>query len=57
MNTAPITSWEGAEAYFTFADQPGVLIVVCVLAAAVCLASIASMIKHENVCSKKINGR
>lgn len=57
MNTAPITSWEGAEAYFTFADQPGILIVVCVLAAAVCLASIASMIKHENVCSKKIDRR
>ena len=22
MNTSPITSWEGAEAYFTFADSP-----------------------------------
>ena len=33
MDTSPITAWEGAEAYFTFADKPGIM--YAILAAAV----------------------
>ncbi|WP_020184271.1 hypothetical protein [Methylopila sp. 73B] len=56
MNSAPITTWEGAKAYFTFADQPGVLMVISALALAVCVGTIASMIRHENACVRKANG-
>ncbi|MFD1704399.1 hypothetical protein ACFSCV_15430 [Methylopila henanensis] len=56
MNSAPITTWEGAKAYFTFADQPGVLMVLSVLALATCVWTIASMIRHENACVRKMNG-
>lgn len=56
MNSAPITTWEGAKAYFTFADQPGVLMVISALALAVCVATVVSMVRHENACVRKANG-
>ncbi len=48
MNTSPITSWEGAEAYFTFADSPAALMVILSLAFAVTVGVIIATIKHEN---------
>ncbi|GLK78739.1 hypothetical protein [Methylopila turkensis] len=54
MNSAPITAWEGAKAYFTFADRPGVLMFFCAVAIVACAASIASMMRHETSCSKKL---
>ncbi len=47
MNGSPITAWEGAEAYFTFADRP-VLIALClVLTTIVTLGVIIHSAKHE----------
>lgn len=57
MNTSPITTWEGATAYFTFADSPAMLAVILMVAVAACLYTIGSMVKHENASSKKINGK
>lgn len=57
MNTSPITTWEGATAYFTFADKPGVLVFMVLAAAVVCLGAIVSMITHENESYRKINGK
>lgn len=48
MNGSPITSWEGAEAYFTFADSPGVLALILVIAVAVTAGAVASAWRHEN---------
>ncbi|MCC9626066.1 hypothetical protein LPB41_30725 [Thalassospira sp. MA62] len=48
MNTSPITSWEGAEAYFTFADKPALLVLFTLIGVAVCVWTIASMAAHEN---------
>ena len=48
MNTAPITSWEGAEAYFTFADKPALLVLFTLVGIGVRIWTIASMASHEN---------
>ncbi len=48
MNSAPITSWEGAEAYFTFADKPALLEALTLVGVGVCIWTIASMAIHEN---------
>ncbi|NIZ03006.1 hypothetical protein [Thalassospira lucentensis] len=54
MNTAPITTWEGAEAYFTFADKPVILGLVTLVGIAVCVYTIASMAIHENKAYKNM---
>jgi hypothetical protein len=54
MNSAPITTWEGATAYFTFADSPGVITICLVGAIAVCVYAIYSMVQHENASYKKL---
>ncbi|MDO6461551.1 hypothetical protein Q4485_12655 [Granulosicoccaceae sp. 1_MG-2023] len=48
MHSSPITSWEGAEAYFTFADKPSVLTLILVLSVVVTAGAIIATIKHEN---------
>nr|WP_298682017.1 hypothetical protein [uncultured Dongia sp.] len=53
MNTSPITSWDGAEAYFTFADKPAVLVALVLIAAGICVGGIISMIRHESYSYKK----
>ena len=40
MNTSPIESWEGAEAYFTFADKPAVMMLFLLLAVAITAGTI-----------------
>ncbi|WP_374374676.1 hypothetical protein [Dongia sp.] len=57
MNSSPITSWEGAEAYFTFADKPAVLVFFVLATAAVCIGGVISMIRHESYSYKKLNGK
>ena len=47
MNASPITSWDGAEAYFTFADSPGVIAVILIVSVAITVFAIGSAIKHE----------
>ena len=57
MNSSPITTWEGATAYFTFADSPTILAIILAAAVVSCLYAIVSMVQHENAASKKINGK
>jgi len=57
MNSSPITAWEGAAAYFTFADKPAMLAVFLLGALAVCVYAIVSMVKHENASYKKLTSR
>ncbi|MEP4031068.1 hypothetical protein [Roseibium polysiphoniae] len=54
MNTAPITTWEGAEAYFTFADKPAMLVAITLVGIAVCVWTVISIAKHESESYKKM---
>ena len=54
MNSAPITTWEGATAYYTFANSPGMIANWLLGAFAVCIYAIISMVKHENAAYKKV---
>lgn len=47
MNASPITSWEGAEAYFTFADKPTVIGLILALAVIVTIGAIVATAIHE----------
>ncbi|MEA1050003.1 hypothetical protein U5801_09295 [Lamprobacter modestohalophilus] len=47
MNSSPITSWEGASAYFTFADSPAMLVLLFLLSVLVTVGVIAAMMVHE----------
>lgn len=43
-----ITSWKDVSAYFTFADNPAALVIFALGCAAIVVALIASIMKHEN---------
>ncbi|MBY6004538.1 hypothetical protein KUV62_11495 [Salipiger bermudensis] len=47
MNTSPIESWEGAEAYFTFADKPAIMMLFLLLAVAITAGTIIIAAVHE----------
>ena len=49
MNTwpGPDNSWEGVDAYFTWADSPGMLVFLTLVTAAICLATMISAARHE----------
>jgi len=53
MNTAPMDGWEGAEAYFTFADKPAVIGLLIVAGLAVCAFTIYRMAWHETHAAKR----
>ena len=57
MHSSPITSWEGAGAYFTFADMPGVLYLILALSVIACFGTIVMAAKHETEAFKKIEGK
>jgi hypothetical protein len=48
MNVSPITSWDGAEAYFTFADKPSVMMLILVLSILVTVGAVVATVLHEN---------
>ena len=50
MNTwpGPENSWEGVDAYFTWAGSSGMLVFLTLVAAAICLAVIIAAAKHES---------
>lgn len=48
MNSSPLTSWENVSAYFTFADNPIIISVLCLSAVAVFSGFMLTLIKHEN---------
>ena len=43
----PESSWEGVDAYFTWADKPGMLVFLTLVTACVMLGIIISAAKHE----------
>ena len=49
MNTwpRPTNSWEGVDAYFTWADSPGMLVLITLVTACVCIGIIISAARHE----------
>ena len=49
MNTwpGPTNSWEGVDAYFTWAGSPGMLVLITLVVCCVCLGIIISAAKHE----------
>ena len=54
MNTwpGPKNSWEGVDAYFTWADSPGMLVLITLVTACVCLGIIISAARHESETDK-----
>ena len=55
MNTFPgeSASWEGVDAYFTWAGSSGMLVFLTLVAAAICLAVIIAAAKHEAETAEK----
>jgi hypothetical protein len=57
MNTSPITTWDGAAAYFTFADKPAILYAILAAAVIVTFGTIIMASIHEIEAFKKIEGK
>ena len=58
MNTSPITTWDGAAAYFTFADNPTVTLGLLALSAVIVVVAIIFGAFHEKECYVKVeNGK
>jgi hypothetical protein len=54
---SPITTWEGAGAYFTFANQPAIIYALLAGAVIVTALSIVMGGLHEAESYKKVNGK
>ena len=54
MNTwpGPTNSWEGVDAYFTWAASPFMLVLITLVVACVCLGIIVSAANHESQTAK-----
>tara|TARA_B100000965_G_scaffold391800_1_gene400294 strand:+ start:869 stop:1042 length:174 start_codon:yes stop_codon:yes gene_type:complete len=54
MNTFPgeSSSWDGVDAYFTWANSPGMLVLITLVAACICLGVIISAARHESEVAK-----
>lgn len=52
-----ITNWEGAGAYFTFANQPAIIYALLAGAVIITVVSIVMGGIHESESYKKINGK
>lgn len=57
MNSSPISTWEGAAAYFTFADNPYVLGLIFVLAVIVTVGVTGAMIVHEKHSFERLSNK
>ncbi len=53
---SPITTWEGAGAFFTYANSPGMMYLFLGLAVVLTVVAIAMGAKHETKAYKKLNG-
>ena len=47
MDTSPITTWDGAAAYFTFADSKVAIAICLALAVGLSLTFFTRVMKHE----------
>jgi len=45
---SPISSWEGAEAYFTYADSPFVMGFALLLSIAITIGVVVATYRHEH---------
>ena len=43
----PENSWEGVDAYFTWADSPGMLVLITLVVCCICIGVIYAAAKHE----------
>ena len=50
MNTwpGPANSWEGVDAYFTWANSPGMLVFLSLVVGVILLSIVVSAAKHES---------
>lgn len=48
MNASPITSWSGAEAYFTFANSPSAMALILSLSVIATVGVVVLSVIHEN---------
>ena len=53
---SPITKWEGAAEYFTYADKPVILYAILGISAAVTFLAIVKGWRHEKEAYYKLNG-
>lgn len=53
MNASPIITWEGAEAYFTFADSPTAIGFFFIIGVLLTVGSIGYSMYHESEAYKK----
>jgi hypothetical protein len=53
---SPITKWEGAAEYFTYADRPAVLYIILGIAVALTVLSIVKVGRHEKESYERLNG-
>ncbi|MEL7049076.1 MAG: hypothetical protein AAFO75_08990 [Pseudomonadota bacterium] len=51
---SPVTSWDGVEAYFTFADNPTVMFAILILSVALTVLAIVKGGVHESEAYNKI---
>jgi len=54
---SPITKWDGAAEYFTFADKPAVLYAILGIAIALTVLSIIKVGRHEKESYEELNGK
>jgi hypothetical protein len=47
MGGSPIESWDGVEAYFTFADNPTMISIILILSVVCCFGAIVYGGMHE----------
>jgi hypothetical protein len=53
MNTAPITTWEGASAYFTFANSPTMMGIILTAMTVITVYAVWSAMHHEEKAYEK----
>lgn len=54
MNSAPFTSWDGVEAYFTFADSPTAIGIFLIISVVLTVVPIWIVGKHEAECYEEL---
>jgi hypothetical protein len=54
---SPITTWEGATAFFTYADRPGVIYAFLALSIIATVLAIVAGARHESASYLRVNGR
>jgi len=53
---SPISTWEGATAYFAFADSPALIGICLIASVALCVGAIVMVGIHESHAYGKIDG-